>query len=421
MLKKFFKTNNKNIIIFIFTLAFVSLALGLSNIVFSNYFKEAYNVTSYQRGLIEFPRELPGILSLLVIAVISYLGDIRIAVVAQVLSFIGIMALGFLTPMFAVMTIFLFINSMGMHLFFPLEKSIGMSLVEDKRTIGKWLGTFGGVKTAFNLVAGLIVFFGFRFGIFSFTTKVKWIFILSGAFTLIAMILLISLNKNIGAAVQSHRKVKLVFDKDYKFYYILAVLYGAQKQIAVVFGPWVLIEILSKGADTLSVLNMLGGFFCMFFVPAIGRYIDKIGIKKMLYFDAISFIGVYILYGLVSGMFASGKLALVGLPVFLAYGLYVLDMMSESMEIIRVSYLRSIAKSEMDITHTLTTGMSMDHVVSILCAYLGGIVWTHYGPQYVFYAAAALSLTNLVVAILVKIDHPVHTDLSDIALEEPMD
>ena len=91
------------------------------------------------------------------------------------------------------------------------------------------------------------------------------------------------------------------------------------------------------------------------------------------------------------------------------------------MEIIRVSYLRSIAKSEMDITHTLTTGMSMDHVVSILCAYLGGIVWTHYGPQYVFYAAAALSLTNLVVAILVKIDHPVHTDLSDIALEEPMD
>ena len=224
MLKKFFKTNNKNIIIFIFTLAFVSLALGLSNIVFSNYFKEAYNVTSYQRGLIEFPRELPGILSLLVIAVISYLGDIRIAVVAQVLSFIGIMALGFLTPMFAVMTIFLFINSMGMHLFFPLEKSIGMSLVEDKRTIGKWLGTFGGVKTAFNLVAGLIVFFGFRFGIFSFTTKVKWIFILSGAFTLIAMILLISLNKNIGAAVQSHRKVKLVFDKDYKFYYIVSCI-----------------------------------------------------------------------------------------------------------------------------------------------------------------------------------------------------
>ncbi len=418
MIKKFFKTNNKNIILFIFTLAFVSLALGLSNMVFSNYFKDAYSVTSYQRGLIEFPRELPGILSLLVIAVLSYLGDIRIAVIAQTLSFLGIMALGFLTPMFTVMAVFLFVNSMGMHLFFPLEKSIGMSLIEDKRTIGRWLGTFGGVKTAFNLVAALIVFFGFRFGLFSFTTKIKWIFILSGAFTLVALILLITLNKRIGAAVQSHRKIKLVFDKDYKFYYILAVLYGAQKQIALVFGPWVLIEILSKGADTLSVLNMLGGFACMFFIPAVGRYIDKIGIKKMLYFDAITFIGVYVLYGVVSGMFAMGKLALVGLPVFLAYGLYVLDMMSESMDIIRVSYLRAIAKSETDITHTLTTGMSMDHVVSILCAYLGGIVWTHFGPQYVFYGAAALSLTNLAVAVFVKIDHPVHTNPADIELEE---
>ncbi|MEX1307116.1 MAG: MFS transporter, partial [Eubacteriales bacterium] len=150
MLRKFFKTDNKNIIIFIFALAFVSLALGLSNIVFSNYFKEAYDVTSYQRGLIEFPRELPGILSLLVIAALSFLGDIRVSIIAQTLSFIGIMALGFLTPMFTVMTIFLFVNSMGMHLFMPLEKSIGMSLIKDKNTVGKWLGTFGGVKTAFN-------------------------------------------------------------------------------------------------------------------------------------------------------------------------------------------------------------------------------------------------------------------------------
>jgi len=402
MLKKFFKTNNQNIIIFIFTLAFVSLALGLSNIVFSNYFKEAYHINSYQRGLIEFPRELPGILSLLVIALLSYLGDLRVAIIAQVLSFLGIMALGFLTPMFTVMAIFLFVNSMGMHLFFPLEKSIGMSLIEDKRTMGRWLGTFGGVKTAFNLVAGLIVFFGFRFGLFSFNTKIKWIFIISGGFTLVALFLLVTLNKRVGVAVQSHRKIKLVFDKDYSLYYTLAVLYGAQKQIALVFGPWVLIDILSKGADTLSVLNMLGGFACMFFVPAVGRFIDKVGVKKMLYFDAITFIAVYALYGVVSGLFASGALALVGLPVFLAYGLYVLDMMSESMDIIRVTYLRDIAKSESDIVHTLTTGMSMDHIVSILFAYLGGFIWSKFGPQYVFYMAAGLSLINLFVATKVK-------------------
>lgn len=406
MLRRFFKTDNKNIIIFIIAIAAVSLALGLSNIVFSNYFKDAYNVTPYQRGLIELPRELPGILCLLVIGALTFLGDIRVAIIAQVLSFIGIMAMGFLTPMFAIMTLYLAINSLGMHMFFPLENAIGMSLIKDKKTIGKWLGTYGGVRTAFRLVAGLIVFIGFSLGVFSFTAPVKWVFIVSGGFTLIALGLLVMLNKRISKSVQSHKKIKLVFDKDYKLYYILAVLFGAQKQIAIVFGPWVLIDILSKGAETLSVLNMLGGLVCMFFIPFIGRLIDKLGVKKLLYFDAISFIVVYILYGIISGMFANGSLAMIGIPVLLAYGLYILDMMSESMDLIRVSYLRSIAKSESDITHTLTTGMSMDHVVSIICAYLGGIVWTKFGPQYVFYIAAAISVANLVVAKMVKIEHP---------------
>jgi len=403
-LKEYLKGKNANIILFIVITAVISLAVGLSNTVFSNYFKEAYNTTAYQRGILEFPRELPGLLCLLVIGFGSFLGDIRLAIIAQVFSFVGIMALGFLTPTFAIMSVYLFINSMGMHMFMPLENSIGMSLVEDKSTVGKWLGTYGGVRTAFRLVAGLIVFFGFRFGFFSFTTQTKWIFVISGIFSLVGLALFVVLNKRIGPKIQSHKKIKLVFDKDYKFYYILAILFGAQKQIIIVFGPWVLIDILSKGADTISVLNMIGAFICMFFIPAIGKWIDRFGIKKLLYFDAISFIFVYLSYGLVTGMFVNNILPMVGFPLILAYGLYILDMMSESMELIRVSYLRSIAKSEEDITHTLSTGISMDHVVSIICAYLGGIVWTAFGPQYVFYIAAGLSLVNLFVAKAVKVE-----------------
>jgi hypothetical protein len=407
MIKKFLKGKNTNIILFIIITAIVSLATGLSNTVFSNYFKDAYDVTAYQRGLLEFPRELPGLLCLLVIGFGSFLGDIRLAIIAQVFSFLGIMALGLLTPTFTIMSIYLFVNSMGMHMYMPLKDSIGISLVNDKSKVGKRLGQYGGVRTAFRMVAGLIVFFGFRFGFFSFTSQIKWVFVISGLFSLIGLFLFVLLNKRVGAKVQSHKKIKLVFDKDYKFYYILAVLFGAQKQIIIVFGPWVLIDLLSKGADTISVLNMIGGFICMLFIPAVGRWIDKYGVKKMLYLDAVSFIIVYVAYGVISGMFSTGYLPMIGIPVIIAYGLYILDMMSESMDLIRVSYLRNIAKSDADITHTLSTGISMDHVVSIICAYLGGIVWTKFGPQYVFYIAAALSLINLYVATQVK-ENPVN-------------
>ncbi|MCL2167465.1 MAG: MFS transporter, partial [Clostridiales bacterium] len=53
-------------------------------------------------------------------------------------------------------------------------------------------------------------------------------------------------------------------------------------------------------------------------------------------------------------------------------------------------------------TPTLSFGLSMDHVVAITCAYLGGVAWNLYGPQYVFYIAAVLSILNVIVAILIK-------------------
>ena len=52
---------------------------------------------------------------------------------------------------------------------------------------------------------------------------------------------------------------------------------------------------------------------------------------------------------------------------------------------------------------TLATGQSMAHVIAILCATLGGVVWGAWGPQYIFYMAAALSLLNYYVAWKVKL------------------
>ena len=112
---------DKSLTIYYVIIAVTALGLGLSNDVFSNYFKEVYNVSAYQRGLIEFPRELPGILFLVVIAVFSGWSDIRLSMLAQTMSIFGLLFLGLLTPPFAVMLIFVFINSMGMHLFSPFR------------------------------------------------------------------------------------------------------------------------------------------------------------------------------------------------------------------------------------------------------------------------------------------------------------
>lgn len=75
----------KEMKLFVLILALTALGLGFSNDIISNYFKDAYQATAFQRGIIELPRELPGILCILVISLFSFISDIRIAI----LVFIG--------------------------------------------------------------------------------------------------------------------------------------------------------------------------------------------------------------------------------------------------------------------------------------------------------------------------------------------
>ena len=155
----------KSILIYMAILALIAVANGLSNDVFSNYFKEVYSTTTFQRGAVELPRELPGLLLYLTISALSFLGDIRISIIAHFLCAVGIIILGFITPVFGIMLIFLFINSMGMHLFLPLNDAIAISLIDGEKA-GRKFGKFKGVSTTFTMLASLLVFIGFRTGFF---------------------------------------------------------------------------------------------------------------------------------------------------------------------------------------------------------------------------------------------------------------
>ena len=48
--------------IFAIIVCLTAITTGLTSTTYSNYFKEVFQVTSEQRGFIEFPRESPGIL-----------------------------------------------------------------------------------------------------------------------------------------------------------------------------------------------------------------------------------------------------------------------------------------------------------------------------------------------------------------------
>lgn len=373
------------------------LALAMSDTVFPNYFKDVYQIDAVQRGFIEFPRELPGLLCLGVTAALAFMGDIRLAMITQVLSFAGLLVLGLTTPSFSLMLVFLFINSLGMHVYMPLSDSIGMDIIREEN-VGRRMGQFNAVRTACLMLGGLVVFFGFRYGWLTFKTPVKLVFLIGAALFLVVLVLIILLQRTLGKQPLGSTRMHLVFRREYRFYYMLAILNGAHKQIMYVFGPWVLIELLNSQTDTMSLLSVAASFLGIFFMPLLGRWLDRFGTTKLMMAEALTLMGVYVLFGLLSAGFEMGTVMRAGLPVAAAFALYIAGRISMQFGMVRTVYLKNIAVEPGDITPTLSTGISLDHVVAIASAAAGGWVWKAWGAQYVFFIAMGLSLFNMIIA-----------------------
>ena len=380
--------------IFLVVLALTALANGLGNNILSNYFNEVFHIDSVQRGFIEIPRESPGILCMVLVAALGFLGNLWMSVVAQSLVLVGFIVMGWLSPGYGMMLIFMFVHSLGMHLFMPLNDAISMDLAE-KGKVGTTLGKFKGVTTLFNMAAAVMVFFGFRTGFFSFGTKTVLPFAIgsvctAGAVVLLAVMALSSRQKD---TVKNH---KLLSRKRYMPYYMVTLAYGCQKRIKIVFAPWVIINLMDQGADTVALLTIVVHLAGTWIAPVIGRMLDPLGVRKMLLVEAGYIAVSFSVMGLLAGMldsFAAG-----GGLTWLVYGAYVLCVLFEQFNMVHSYMMRSIALDPSEVTQTLSVGLSVDHIMAIIASPIMGLIWNAWGVQYVFLAAALSALLQVAAA-----------------------
>jgi hypothetical protein len=65
-------------------------------------------------------------------------------------------------------------------------------------------------------------------------------------------------------------------------------------------------------------------------------------------------------------------------------------------------YVQRIAANQEEITATLSTGISVNHVFSIFIALLGGWIWKQTGIEVLFSMSAFLGLMNSIYAATIK-------------------
>ena len=395
---------SKKVTVRLFTLVVicVGLADGLGAKIFSNYYNEVFHITAVQRGFLEIPRESPGILCMLLVAALSSLGNIWMGMIAQLLSMIGLVVMGCMSPTYGVMLCFLFVQSLGAHFFMPLNDAIAMDLAE-KGKVGTRLGRFKGVSTMSAMVAACVIFVGFRAGLFTFGDRVILPFILAAVLTAAAIALLAAMLPVMGRGSAAGGRGLLV-RREYMPYYMVTLAYGCQKRIRIVFAPWVIINLLGQGADTLALLTIVVHLVGSWMAPQIGKLLDHLGVKKTLWAEAVYILITFTLMGLVAGMLADGTLTSGGWQSWVVFAAYVVCMLFDQFGMVHSFMMRSIALEPSEVTRTLSVGLGVDHVMAIVASPIMGMIWEGLGVQYVFYLAALSALLQIAASRMLKED-----------------
>ena len=382
----------RDFLLFLISGVFLGVAQSVDGSTLNNYLKEHFGMLIIHRSALEMPRELPGLLVVLVIGALSVLGgDVRISVLANFLAAVGMFALGILPSSYALVILVIFVYSMGLHIFMPLGGSISMSFAKPEET-GKVLGRLSACSNVAIVVSSAVLWTLFRFLHISFTAAFS---IGAVAFVISAVLL--------GFIRPSHAvrvKKRYIYRKEYRLYYWLCMLYGARKQIFLTFGPWVLVEVFHQPVATMTLLFFIVAVIGIFVKPWVGHLIDRVGERFVLSGEAFLFFFTCLGYAFSEKLFSRS------VAVYFIYIWYVTDFTLDSVGMARITYMKKIAFKPEEVSPSLSLGTSLDHVVTIFLPILGGLAWSKGGPggyQYVFLGGAVIALLNFISSRLIRI------------------
>jgi hypothetical protein len=381
---------------------FLGIAQSVDSSTLANYLKEHFGMLIMQRTALEFPRELPGLLVVLMIGALSVFGgDVRISVAANLIAAAGMFTLGILPPVYAYIVPVIFVYSMGQHIFMPLSGSIGMGFARPGET-GKVLGKLSSVSNIAVVLSSAALWTLFRFLHINFLAAFS---IGAGAFILSAAFLAL-----IRPVHTLRAQKRYLFRKEYGLYYWLCMLYGARKQIFLTFGPWVLVEVFKQSVATMTLLFFIVAIIGIFVKPWVGHLIDRVGERFVLSAEAFLFFFTCLGYVFAESLFRPA------LAIFCIYICYIADFTLDSVGMARITYMKKIALAPEEISPSLSLGTSLDHIVTIFLPILGGLAWTRGGVRgyrYVFLGGAVIALANFISARMIHIPNAADRELTD--------
>jgi len=365
-------------------LAVMSAAFGFAmnghNNLVTNYFDEVLHFAGPQFGYITAVREVGGFILILLTALLYRVSLQRVTAGALVVLATGI-GLFSLSVDFWTVVPWTLITSFGFHTVLQTQYSLGMSLTTEARS-GAILGRMAAFGQAGTFVAFLMVFMLFRFRWLSYRPT----FIILGAVAAIGALAIIRFpHLHDGQPRKAGlSRARIVFRRDYRYYYWLNLLDGARQQVFFSFGLWVLVNRFGLSVAEISIVLLAVTFAAMVSASRMGRWIDRHGERRSLSLLNLAYVVALVGYALAWNVVAA-------CVFYLIYAV-----IAPLSSIGASTYLRKIAIPE-DVAPSLAMGVTILHATAIAVPVMAGFILNFVGYRIPFFIACGFALATFLV------------------------
>lgn len=366
------------------------LSYGLYKGMLDNYLAEVVKMGEMDRGVTEFFRELPGILLIFILAAFYMMSAETMYKAGAIIMLAGMGMHAAMPATKVLTTLAICVYSLGEHIQLGMKSTLTMSYARADRG-GAALGVQSAVSQIGTLVGYLVIV-----AVFSAITAnqpYKVFFVLAAVLAGVSAVCAMRVGSGSEADASKRR---FYFHKKYIKYYMLEMFYGARKQVFITFGPYVLILHYGANAATISLLFAISAVACFFGSPIVGRIIDRLGYKVVMVTDTLVLVLVCLCYGFAHRI----------MPMNAAFIVccvnYVLDAVISLASMASNVYVKDLADSPEEVKATISTGVSINHVISVLIALFGGWIWETLGIETLFVASAVLGLCNSAYAATIR-------------------
>ncbi len=366
--------------------AAMPIAFATWSALLNNFVIEVAQFDGSDIGWLHTVREIPGFLAIGVIAILMFMREQVLGMVALILLGVATAITAWFPTLGGILTITM-LSSIGFHYYETVNQSLQLQWLPKDRA-PQMLGWLLAAGSGATLVAYLCIIVTWEALGLTYNT----VYLLSGGFT--AAVALFALLAYPQFEAPDPQIKKMVLRRRYWLYYALQFMSGARRQIFVVFAGFMMVEKFGFRVHEVTALFTINLVVNMIAAPLLGRAVARWGERRALCVEYLGLVCVFLGYG---GIYWFGW------GVMMAAFLYVMDHVFFAMALALKTYFQKIADPR-DIAPTAAVAFTINHIAAVFLPASLGYLWL-VSPSSVFVLAAAMAGVSFCLALLIP-RHP---------------